>query len=215
MTRNEQGRFTTVDDFAPHTILDGYCVTCQGGCLVGFTNDPPPASESPPPHHPNFPGKQHVLPKPTQPRPAPAPPPPSSVLSEEEWREAIARRGEPTWRDNPNIWAHPTKRERLDWLMSQADIEYSARLSILDVLDREGWFGNVDGDGSGTALPPALPEQVMERIGGIPCSGHEDFAAGTWTFHREGECSAASEHVDCPCNVPGGPYFTHSGPCKR
>lgn len=32
------------------------------------------------------------------------------------------------------------------------------------------------------------PFNLEPRLGGIPCSGHEDFAAATWTFHREGTC---------------------------
>lgn len=31
---------------------------------------------------------------------------------------------------------------------------------------------------------------ITNELGGIPCNGHLDFEAGTWTFHRERECSA-------------------------
>ena len=29
---------------------------------------------------------------------------------------------------------------------------------------------------------------IANQLGGTPCVGHMDFAAGTWTYHREREC---------------------------
>lgn len=34
----------------------------------------------------------------------------------------------------------------------------------------------------------SLFDDIINRLGGLPCDGHEDFAAGTFLFHREREC---------------------------
>ena len=35
---------------------------------------------------------------------------------------------------------------------------------------------------------PTLIDKIVDGVGGLACVGHEDFKAGTRTFHREGEC---------------------------
>lgn len=46
---------------------------------------------------------------------------------------------------------------------------------------------------------------ITRRLGGVPCLGHEDFAAGTFTFHRERECaSSVPLPVDGRCPIVAG-----------